>query len=185
MRRPSWTVPRSEGRRPAGTREESGNGLVFIIAVLPVVISSFGLGLDISRNVYIRTQIQSGVDNAVVAGAATTTTSAGVVVIDAGRAIAATEYYYAVNRPGTLKCTGPGTTLSPPYGAGANSTSTGGFAAGQYSRVCWTGGTPVVAAGSQAISWQIREVSPNSGFLSLVHLTNQTYNVKSKAVLKK
>lgn len=157
--------------------DESANGLIIIISMMPLILSAFGLGLDMAKNVWIKTSLQGRLDGATVAAAGVTRVSANgqSVVIDArpttpDNAYQTARRFYALNRPGFVLCRS-----SPPVIA-----NSGGL------RMCWTevAGTPALSADSKTIRYSIRETSPNSGFLTFVNLDFQKYRLESKARIK-
>ena len=162
-------------RRRWSGRDERANGLIMLITMLPVVLSAFGLGLDMSRNVWIRSSLQGALDNATVAAAAVTRVNGnGSLIIDTnpGRtdnAIMTVRLFYAKNRPGFVLCK-PG---APAL-------------VGTLQNLCWTEepGYPQLSADGKTITYRIRERSPNSGFLNIVGIRFQDYELRSSARIR-
>ncbi len=168
-RRRSQRCLRAWAVRP---RDEASNSFPLLVLLLPLILGSFGIGLDTARNFYIRTSLQNDLDLAVVAGAAVTSyNNAGDVVIDGNRALREVERIYALNRgdgPG-LSCTGDG----------AGVAGTDGL------RRCWTTERQVVHPSGQRITYVIAERSRNA-FLPVLgeRFRYQDYTIRSEALLK-
>lgn len=149
-------------RDPDGRRDEASNSFAMFVVLLPVIIGSFGIGVDMSRNVYLRTTIQNHLDLAVVSGAGTHVTNG--TKIDPKAALVQTERVYAVNR-----AAGPGLTC----------TGSGKIVTGTTVPRCWT--TPSAAAiTATTVRYSVREQSRNA-FLQIVGVRTQTYNITSFA----
>lgn len=149
-------------RDPDDRRDEASNSFAMFIVLLPVILGSFGIGVDMSRNIYLRTVIQNHLDLAVVSGAGTHV--ANGTKIDPSGALRQVERVYAVNRaagPG-LSCTGSGAKV---YGTNAPR--------------CWTTPTPAKVTAT-TVQYSVREKSVNA-FLQVVGVPTQTYNITSFA----
>lgn len=138
------------------------------VLMLPMLIGAFGMGLDISRNVYIRTTLQNDLDLATVAGAAVTTINdESQVSILSEDALATVERVYALNRaqgPAT-ECWGDRETI-----------------AGTTIARCWkVVGTPTV--NRAYLYYSVRERTRNA-FLPVVGVPTQTYTLESRARVK-
>ena len=157
-------------RDPDGRRDErAATSLVMFIMFFPLIVGSFGFGVDVARNIWIRTSLQNAVDTSVVGGAAVTKiSSAGQVVVDGGpgadQAQAEIRKLYALNRednPG-LKCfPGPpvlGTTLTQ----------------------CWTEPPLSLIITANSAKFSVHEQSTNA-FLMLLGSPTQEYNLKGHA----
>ena len=155
-------------RDPEGRREErAATSLVMFIMFFPLIVGSFGFGVDVARNIWVRTSLQNAVDTAVVGGAAVTTTRAGQVIVDGrpGKAKAEVRMLYARNRadnPG-LKCF-PG----------------GGTVAGTMPPItrCWTNES--LSTTDDSANFGVREQTTNA-FLMLLGQRTQQYNLKGQA----
>lgn len=145
-------------RDPEGRREErAATSLVMFIVFFPLIVGSFGVGVDVARNIWVRTSLQNNVDTAVVGGAAVTTNERGFH-IDAGPAQAEIRKLYKMNRadnPG-LKC------FSGPY--------------------CWQEpfGAPVIGVPPLEATYTVREQTSNA-FLQLLGQPTQQYNLRGHA----
>lgn len=157
--------PPVEGRERR-RRDEASNSFAVFIVMAPVIFGAFGMGLDLSRNTYIRTSLQNDLDMATVGGAAVTTVSSnGAVVINRPAAVSTLERLYAINRTHgpTLDCIGdaapiPGTTL----------------------KRCWQTLNYGLVTTNQDLTYNVVERSRNA-FLPVIGLTYQTYHLTSKA----
>jgi hypothetical protein len=148
-------------RDPEGRREErAATSLVVFIMFFPLIVGAFGFGIDIAKNIWIRTSIQNAVDTSAVAGAAVTDSSTGVLRIRGdgpGSPGAQSEMHklYASNRADN-----PGLTcLSGPF--------------------CWQEQSVVTATTTQ---FNVQEQSKNAflGFLG-PNLRIQNYSLQGKA----
>lgn len=154
---------RKRTHRRARLRDEASNSFALFLIMLPVIMGAFGIGLDMSRNVYIRTTLQNGLDMATVSGAGVTTVNQdGVVDIDEEDAIKAVETVYAQNRPAFMECIGDNSRI----------TGTG------YHK-CWKqwGGITVNRA---YLQYGVRERSKNA-FLPVIGVKWQDYHIVSQA----
>jgi hypothetical protein len=154
-------------RDPEGRREERAvSSLVMFFVFFPLIVAAFGTGIDVAKNVWIRTSIQNGLDSAAVGGAGTTTTVGGVVTVDKKLAPGEMRKLYAINRaanPG-LKCIGSGS-----------------FAVGMRSyQRCWTEPYPGIRMTATTTEFNVHEESTNA-FLGLLGQPTQTYNLRGKA----
>lgn len=141
-------------------QDERSNSLAMIIATLPLIIGVFGMGIDVARNVYIRSSLQNSLELAVVSGAgATFINGERAVEIDPARAEAAINTVYAANR-----ATGPGPLVCQ---------------AGPH---CWRQmGASRIRRDS--VRWRIREVSRNA-FLPILGLHEQRYVLDAYAQVR-
>ena len=152
-------------RDPEGRREErAATSLVMFIMFFPVIVGSFGFGIDVARNIWVRSSLQNAVDTAVVGGAAVTRTSAGLVIVDGrwDKAPAEVRKLYARNRadnPG-LKCF-PG---GPVYGTPITK--------------CWA--TESLSTTDDSANFGVREQTTNA-FLMFLGQPTQEYNLKGHA----
>ena len=168
-------------RRLSRRLDERANGLILLISTLPLVLSAFGLGLDMARNVWIRSTLQEALDSATVAASGVTRVGPGnrlIVDTSPARPENATQQlrkYYAINRPGFVLCRpNPG---SVPF---------------TNMSMCWVERPagpgpqvgPRVSPDGQRITYSVRERSPNSGFLRFVNINFQNYNVTSQARIR-
>lgn len=147
---------------PDGRRDEASNSFAMFVVMLPLILGAFGIGVDMSRNVYLRTTIQNHLDLAVVSGAGTHVSNG--TKIDAHAALVQVERVYAVNRaagPG-LMCTGSGARVP-------------GTRVGR----CWTTPYPAQVTPT-SVKYSVREKSHNV-FLTVLGIPNQTYNITSFA----
>jgi Flp pilus assembly protein TadG len=148
-------------------RDEASNSFALFVVMLPMLLGAFGMGLDISRNVYIRTELQNALDLAVVGGAAEVRhDDAGNIYVDQARAVAAAERIYDANRQqaARLECT-------------SNHTIEG-----TGTRRCWQRWNEPVASGGE-FTYSVVEISKNA-FLPVVGVTFQTYRLVSHASLR-
>jgi hypothetical protein len=146
-------------RDPEGRREErAATSLVMFIMFFPLIVGSFGLGVDVARNIWIRSSLQNAVDTAVVGGAAVTDPHVSPVVIDPAGAIAETRMLYGKNRGDHrgLKC--------PP------------------SWSCWERDAPAVSPDGRTLTFGVHEETTNA-FLMLLGQPTQEYNLNGKARL--
>ena len=153
-------------------RDEASNSFPLLVLLLPLILGSFGIGLDTARNFYIRTTLQNDLDLAVVAGAAVTSyNTVGDVVIDGNRALREVETIYAINR-----ADGPGLSC---IGDGAGVAGTDGL------RRCWATERQVVHPSGQRITYVLTERSRNA-FLPVLgeQFRYQDYTIRSEALLK-
>ncbi len=156
-------MSRAPARRSRG--EESGNSFVLFVVLLPILLGAFGLGLDMTRNVYIRTSLQNALDMATAAGAAVTTTApGGRTVLRPEEALQTVEQVYALNRSTgpALACLGSrqpvaGTTLGK----------------------CWVQPAPPVLTDT-TITYTVRERSTNA-FLQVLGVPYQDYRLQSRS----
>jgi hypothetical protein len=144
-------------------RDEASNSFALFLIMMPVIMGAFGIGLDMSRNVYIRTTLQNGLDMATVSGAGVTDVNQeGVVDIDEEGALRAVETVYAQNRPGFMECTGDNSRIG----------DTG------YHR-CWKQwGSPTI--NRAYLQYGVRERSKNA-FLPVIGVKWQDYHIRSQA----
>lgn len=151
-------------------QEEDSNTLVLAILLMPLIIGAFGIGVDVTRNIYIRTELQNALDMATVAGAAAGVPKAASTVDlrtseNRQRVIRAVEQVYAANRrqaPG-VDCVGPRTPIagtSPPEVK------------------CWR--EHAISIGQDNVYYRIEERSKNA-FLGVLgeQLRYQTYQLES------
>jgi|GEM_PF-5962342 len=152
-------------RDPGARREErAASSLVVFIMFFPLIVGAFGFGIDIAKNIWIRTSIQNAVDSSAVGGAGVTkTNAAGVLKIDPGPAKVEMRKLYALNRrdnPG-LSCNGDRTAITgTPY------------------QRCWTG--EVTTVGAATTLFRVQEESKNA-FLGFVGQRTQKYKVQGQA----
>lgn len=159
---------RSWVRNENGTPNEKSNTFALFIVLLPLIFGVFGLGIDVSRSVYIRNALQNDLDLATVGAAGEASVAAGgTPVINAGPARRTLERMYAINR-----ASGPGLSCT---GSGAPVPESGGLPR------CWI--ETVGNFGTNTITFGVREQSRNS-FLPIVGVTTQTYNLRSTATLR-
>lgn len=158
---PASTKPRRWGR------DEASNSFALFVVMLPMLLGAFGVGLDVSRSVYIRTELQNALDLAVVGGAAEVRHNpSGNIAVDQDRAVATTERIYQANRAqaARLECTGEGV---------IDSLGT---------RRCWKRWEDPVANGSE-FTYSVVERSRNA-FLPVIGITFQDYRIVSHASLR-
>lgn len=148
-------------------RDESSNSFALFVVMLPMLMGAFGLGLDISRNVYIRTDLQNSLDLAVVGGAASTVDkNNGGIKIDAEKAIASTEKIYAANRPAkNLTCFG------------------GGSIPDSDATRCWEVVEHSFTNSNTEFSYTVHEQSRNA-FLPVIGIEYQQYTVSAHAAVR-
>lgn len=107
-------------RDPDGRREErAASSLAVFIIFFPLIVGAFGFGIDIAKNIWIRSSIQNAVDTSAVGGAGVTQTDPGTGFphINGPLAIDQMRNLYKLNRddnPG-LTCTGSGNSSSGCY----------------------------------------------------------------------
>jgi hypothetical protein len=149
-------------RDPGGRREERATAsMAAFIMFFPLVVGAFGFGIDIARNIWIRTSIQNAVDTSAVGGAAVTDNlgAGGALRIKGADAIDEMRTLYKLNRANVgLTC------LSGSEGQ------------------CWIepdGHAPAVIGGTK-ITFQVREESKNA-FLGFLGQPRQQYNLHSQA----
>jgi hypothetical protein len=149
-------------RDPAGRREErAASSMVAFIMFFPLIVGAFGFGIDIARNIWIRTSIQNAVDTSAVGGAGVTDNygAGGALQIREGDAIAEMRTLYKLNRANVaLTC------LSGSEGQ------------------CWVepNGHPPAVIGGTKITFDVREESKNA-FLGFLGQRVQQYNLHSQA----
>lgn len=167
LRLPGRLRPRKPRPERRFGRDEASNSFALFVVMLPMLLGAFGMGLDISRNVYIRTELQNALDLAVVGGAAEVThNSNGDIQIDRERAIATTERVYQANRAqaAALECKG------------------GAVIAGTEQRRCWALWEPAIANGAE-FTYSVVETSRNA-FLPTIGIPYQQYRLVSHASLR-
>ena len=170
-------------------RSEHANTFVMFIVLLPLILGVFGMGVEVSRNVYMRTVIQTNLDLAVASGAAITKNDPlhpGFIDINYAEALRQVERIYATNRkPGPrLGCIAVPTPLPDD-----NLTK------------CWTNATPRTSnqprqpgpVTDAKLTYTVKEYSKNV-FLPLLDigaraahaskLLRQDYTITSTAILK-
>ena len=157
----SWTRSHFENRH----RDESSNSFVLMLVALPVLISAFGLGIDMAHLAYTRQSIKSALETAVTSGAAVTRDSSTGTdfSIQATQAENVTRQVYATNRlngPG-LTCSGSGAPIS-----------------GSQLSMCWTEpkGAPVVNQADRSVTYTVTE-KVKTFFLSYVGIHTETIKV--------
>lgn len=151
--------------RAAKVRDESSNSFAMFVALLPVILGSFGMGIDISRNVFIRTSLQNSLDMAVVAGAGVTKVGeGGYVEIDREKVIPTIEHTYALNR-----AAGPALDCRERY-----------VIADSNQVRCWRLLPNHIVVEPNYIEYGINERSRNA-FLQVVGLAHQEYRLISEA----
>lgn len=148
-------------------RDESSNSFALFVVMLPMLLGAFGMGLDISRNVYIKTELQNALDLAVVGGAAEVRhNSSGDIQVDRERAVATTERIYQANRAQAAALECPGKSVI----------------AGTGQRRCWKEWEPPVANGAE-FTYSVIERSRNA-FLPTIGIPYQDYRLVSRASLR-
>lgn len=170
-----WHPAHRINRRTRPRRwDESSNSFAMFVVMLPLIIGAFGIGIDIARNVYIRTSLQNALDMATVGGAAVTEVApGGGLRIDADNALLTTEQVYALNRAS---------------GPSVDCVDTPGNIPGTQLARCWRTGVGLRAptVTDTAIYYSVRERSKNA-FLPVLGVTSlvwQDYVLESHAVLK-
>lgn len=156
-------------RRTRTPVDEASNSLVLLILILPMILAAFGLGVDISRNVYVRDSLQNALDTATAAGAAAVRNQpSGGLDFTPAVATRVTRAMYALDR-----MNGPATTC---IGSGAFLPGTPGL------RMCWQepAGPPRIDAAAGMLIYTVREQTRNA-FLGMVGIPVQTYTLVSKA----
>lgn len=175
MTRPCLT--RRRGDLAPRARDESSNSFAMFVIMIPLLMGAFGMGLDISRNVFIRTELQNGLDLAVVGGAAEVQFAPnGAAVVDLEKAVVATERVYNMNRAeaAALLCT-----------------KGQGLLADSGITRCWQPVDPhtytdinkATGVASSGYYYAVRERSRNA-FLSVVGVTYQDYLIESRASIR-
>lgn len=155
-------------KRRTGPRDESSNSFALFVVMLPLLMGAFGMGMDMSRNVFIRTELQNALDLAVVGGAAEVRyTGSGDIKVNQEAAVATTERLYNLNRinASKLECLGGG------HIAGAE---------GQ--RRCWKVLDLPAATGVEYV-YGVSERSRNA-FLPVIGVVYQDYQIISRASLR-
>lgn len=161
----AMTVPAPKS--PRRVREEASNSFALFVVMLPLLMGAFGMGLDMSRNVFIRTELQNALDLAVVGGAAEVKwTGDGTLKINQEAAVNTTERLYNLNRAhaSALICEGHGTI---PEGGGKR---------------CWEQYGEPKANGVEYV-YGVTEKSRNA-FLPVIGVEYQSYNIVSRASLR-
>jgi Putative Flp pilus-assembly TadE/G-like len=156
-------------RDPDARREErAASSLVVFIMFFPLIVGAFGFGIDIARNIWIRTSIQNAVDSSAVGGAGVTRTDprTGALAIDAGAAKNEMRKLYFLNRADN-----PSLTCRP-----AASFTVGGHT---YAR-CWRGEVATVDANTNTAVFEVQEQSKNA-FLGFLGQPTQNYSLQGKA----
>jgi len=161
-------------RDPEGRREErAATSLVVFIMFFPLIAGAFGFGIDIAKNIWIRTSIQNAVDNSAVGGAAVTVINkkTGAVEVDTVNAPGEMRKLYALNRADnpSLSCHAPTT-----FVVGSKS----------YTR-CWTGEKTLVGKDPKTgrlttTQFNVKEESKNA-FLGFLGQPIQAYSLQGKA----
>lgn len=149
-------------------RDEKSNSFVVFIILAPLIIGVFGLGVDVARNVYVRSALQNDLDLAVYGGLNDVHTEMRrgeptAVLNSPDRVLSSVERVYNLNREQgpALSCTGTGTV------------------AGSGDSKCWSQPrTPVVT--DTTICYWVSERSRNA-FLPVLSssLAYQTFNIAS------
>lgn len=154
------TRHRTNDRR---VRDEASNSFAVFIILLPIIMGAFGMGLDFSRNVYIRTTIQNALDMATVSAAGVTEVNDdGKVDILNRQAYETVEKVYAVNRAEVpLDCWGDGASIE-----------------GTSLRRCWQ--ETDFAVTRDYLTFGVKERSKNA-FLPVIGVKWQKYTVVSNA----
>lgn len=146
-------------RDPACRREErAASSMVAFIMFFPLIVGAFGFGIDIARNIWIRTSIQNAVDTSAVGGAAVTDNhgAGGALRIRGGDAIDEMRTLYKLNRANVaLNCLG------------------------SVEGRCWIEPHPPVVTGLR-ITFDVHEESTNA-FLGFVGQPRQQYNLHGQA----
>jgi hypothetical protein len=86
-------------RSKVTVRDEKSNSFVAFIVFLPLLLGVFGIGVDVARNVYIRTHLQDSLTLAVQGGAQSASADSGQSRgFDMNAFVNTTERLYAMNR---------------------------------------------------------------------------------------
>lgn len=151
--------------RAARVRDESSNSFAMFIVMLPIIMGAFGMGLDFSRNVYIRTTLQNALDMATVSGAGVTEiNSQGRVDIVNGEALRTVERIYAINRSEVpMDCWGDGDDIE-----------------GTTLNKCWR--ESEFGMSRDYLTYGVRERSQNA-FLTVIGVKWQRYDIVSNAAV--
>lgn len=160
-------MPAPEAKSRRRVREEASNSFALFVVMLPMLMGAFGLGLDMSRNVFIRTELQNALDLAVVGGAAEVKWSGdGDLRINQEAAVNTTERIYNLNRAhaSRLVCQGHAVIAN---GGGTR---------------CWLPYGEAKATGVEYV-YGVTEKSRNA-FLPVIGVEYQTYNIVSRASLR-
>lgn len=149
--------------------DESSNSFALMIVCLPVILAAFGIGVDLSRAVYVHSSLQNALDTSTVSGAAVVTESNGAFSIHEKSAAATTRQVYAVDRlnePGT-SCIGPGSIVP-----------------GTTARMCWKEpkGGPAITGGGKTLTYTVQERITNF-FLVIINDRYQTLTLTSTATI--
>ena len=161
-------------RDPEARREERATAtLVACILFFPIILGAIGCGIDVARNIWIRTSIQNSVDAAAVGGAGVTVVNevTGVLEINEAGAVIEMRKLYALNRadqPGVL-CIGGEAPLDGT----------------DYTR-CWEEtDDPTFELdddGHPTVKFFVNERS-NNVFLPFLGIPTQSYHLEGKAVV--
>lgn len=140
---------------------EEANSFALLLVMLPMLITAFGLGVDMTHNQYIRGELQASLDMATVAGAAVTdvdsTRTSRIVNASAMKAVRQTYNANRMTGPSTLDC----------ISGNANQ--------------CWIEyKAPTISKNRLVLTYYSQEQSHN-GFLSIVGVPTQQYHLVSKA----
>lgn len=153
-------------------RKDEQGGVTFALLAIMLIpfVMSLGMGIMISRNVLVRSDLQHALNAATISGAAMTTGTGAGLRINPAAATQTVENIYAANRgqAGQITCIGPGT----PMPDGGN--------------FCWGTpyGPPVISANGQQITYTVKEQSSDMGFFSFIGIYHQTYTITSTATLR-
>ena len=176
-------------RRTAAARrdERGGNIALMTIIALPAMWAMFSFGIDTSKNLYLRSAIQSALDTATASGASVTVdggTTSGVYLDTANfEPFKTIEDHYTTNRPNGLTCLSTG-------GTPAASIRYDGLGPLCYQRVsAVTSSAPfnVVCAGTlgrpRYVEYTVVETSRNF-FLTFLGTEVQQFRVSSRACVR-
>lgn len=167
-------------------RNEEGNSLIIYILLMPVLVLTMGLGIDLAINTYTQNTLQSALDQATQSAVSeannpTATTQSVSLYTDMKVTV---EKIYDANRIGklaNLACQGTSTTpwysgplggshITPPSGCGYNEVSF---------KIVDTGSG---ANRTQYLTSEVVEYSKNS-FLGMLGLPYQEYIIASQATI--
>lgn len=141
-------------------RSEEANTFALLVTMLPMLMTAFGLGVDMTHNQYVRQELQASADQATVAATGATVTGADKVsrIVSDAEAFTILRRVYSANRdlgPARMNCIG--------------------------TTYCWAEPSPpAIVSGRRVLVFTVHEQSRN-GFLAGFGIPTQDYHLISRA----